>query len=114
MKRSTAPKLPTIDLEEQEWTDQPRQVPVTYPAEPVQRFINWLRHTKAWWEDVDLVHRRVLRLNAELVAARSAMPKPKPPMTPERRRAIALANLDKARAAKAAKAALPVPTPSGG
>lgn len=95
----------TIILQETEWTDQPRLVDVAYPVKPIQDFINWLRTSKAWWEDVDLVHRRVQKLNAELATLRSAAPKPKAPLTPEQRRAIAMANLAKARAAKAAKQA---------
>jgi hypothetical protein len=105
-KQPPQPTQPTIALQENEWTDQPRLVDVAFPAKPVQDFINWIRHTKAWWEDVDLVHRRVQRMNAELAALRPAA---KVPLTPERRRAIALANLAKARAANAAKrAAAPV------
>jgi len=88
-----------MKLQETEWTDQPRFVEVEYPDAPIAAFVNWLRTTKAWWEDVDLVHRRVLRLNAELAAERSKMPRPKAPLTKEQRKAIALANLAKARAA---------------
>ena len=109
MSKAKQPRQATIALEEQEWTDQPRTVLVPIPVKPVQDFVNWIRGTKAWWEDVDLVHRRVQRMNAEIAAERSKMPKAKAPMTPERRRAIAVANLAKARAANAAKrAAAPV------
>lgn len=102
MKQGTnkGPKPATIVLKDEEWTDQPRFVDVTYPAQPVQDFINWLRHSKAWWEDVSLVHRRFQKLNVELVAAKSAMPKPKAPLTKDERRAIALQNLARARVAR--------------
>ena len=70
----------TIDLIEVEWTDQPRNVNVTYPAAPVIDFLNWLRGSKAWWEDVELVHRRVRKLNADLAAIRSAQAVVKPPV----------------------------------
>lgn len=112
---------PTIVLQEEVWTDQPRLVPTTYPAKPVAEFVNWLRSTKAWWEDVDLVHRRVMKLNAELAAIRSAQPTVTTVIEVDRekneitldtrkrtRREIALANLEKARAKKAAKHAAPV------
>lgn len=105
---SHQPKQQTVVLQETEWTDQPRLVDVVYPLKPVQDFINWLRQGKAWWEDVELVHRRVQKLNAELATLRHAAPKVKAPLTPEQRKAIARTNLAKARAVKAAKKAAAV------
>lgn len=97
------PKPRTVVLQDLEWTDQPRHVPVEYPAEPVEAFVNWLRTTKAWWEDPEAVHRKVTKLNADLAAIKQARRQPRAHITPERRAQIARDNLKKARAAQAAK-----------
>lgn len=100
----------TIVLQDEVWTDQPRLVAFTYPAKPVQDFINWLRTSKAWHEDATMVERRFTILQRELAAGRAALPAPAPakvPLTAEQRKAISLANLAKARAARAAKHAAP-------
>lgn len=41
-----------------------------YPAKVIAEFVNWLRETKAWWEDVEMVHRKVVRLNQRLAELR--------------------------------------------
>lgn len=41
-----------------------------YPAKVIAEFVNWLRETKSWWEDVELVHRKVVRLNQRLAEHR--------------------------------------------
>lgn len=63
-----------MKLKETEWTDQPRTIEVEYPDAIVTKFVNWLRGTRAWHEDVEMVHRNVLALNRELAEYRQAHP----------------------------------------
>ena len=48
-----------------------RPVEVEYPDEWVQNFMNWLRRTKGWREDLDLVEERVMVLNRQFLEYRN-------------------------------------------
>lgn len=103
-----------MKLREWDW-DKQAFVEVDYPDAPIVQFMNWLRHTKAWHEDVELVHRKVLYLNkgfaehrqaqveALALTARNVTASPAP-VEPTRAE-VNRANLAKARAAKAARRA---------
>ncbi len=101
-----------MKLREWDW-DLGQDVQVDYPEPLVVEFVNWLRTTKAWHDDVELVHRRLLALNRQLAAHRQAAKEAAAATAramvapPKRsRREVATANLAKARAAKAAKRAV--------
>ena len=66
-------------------------VPVEYPDEVIAEFMNWLRRTSAWHEDVELVHRRVRRLNSQLADHRNAAVTIAPIPTVAERRTAGLA-----------------------
>ena len=48
-----------------------RPVEVEYPDEWVQNFMNWLRRTKGWREDLDLVEERIMVLNRQFLEYRN-------------------------------------------
>jgi hypothetical protein len=104
-------------LREWDW-DLQNYVTIEYPDEPIAQLMDWLRTTRSWHEDVELVHQRVRKLNAELAAIRSGLPKalsltastpapvpPVPPKAPRQQTPEQRAALERARAALAAKRA---------
>lgn len=57
-----------MKLKETDW-DAPggaREIEVEYPDAIIADFMNWIRKTSAWLENLELVHRRVRRLNGVL------------------------------------------------
>ena len=109
-------------LREWDW-DKQAFVEVDYPDAPIAEFINWLRTTKAWHADPEIVHRKLLYLNkgfsehrqsiveAQAATARNMAAKAevdrllakRNPARSEEQRARNRENLAKARAAKARK-----------
>ena len=59
-----------MKLKRYDWNLQ-RDVEIEYPDGPIKAFIDWLNNTKSWHEDVELCHRRLRKMNAELEIARS-------------------------------------------
>ena len=47
---------------------------VEYPDEPIAQFMDFLRSTKSWHEEPELVHRRLRKLELELSAYRAQHP----------------------------------------
>lgn len=91
-----------MKLKEQDWNAPGgvAEVDVEYAdTRPVEEFINWLRRTNRWREDIHDVERRLMRLNAALLEQRTVAPTPAPTVTPKPDR------FAKAREAKARKRA---------
>jgi hypothetical protein len=59
-----------MKLKRWDW-DAQNYVEIEYPDGPIKAYIDWLNNTKAWIDDVELVHRRLRKMNAELEIARS-------------------------------------------
>lgn len=90
--------------------DAQNYIETEYPDAPIAEFINFLRTTKAWHADPEIVHRKLLTLNrvfAEhrqaIVEAKIATAKNMTAEAAELRRARNRENLRKARFAKAEK-----------
>lgn len=66
------PVAPTIALKDWDW-DREGYVVTDYPAAPAIEFIDWLRTTKAWHNDPEMVHRRVKQLNERFSAHRQTL-----------------------------------------
>lgn len=54
-----------LALRKWDW-DAQRFVEVLTPPGPIVKFMLWLRETKAWHEDVELVHRRFRAMEKEV------------------------------------------------
>jgi hypothetical protein len=95
-------------------------VQVDYPEGPIVDFLDWLRQTKAWHEDVEMVHRKLRNLNTKLAefrqqAKHEAAAQAAQAAEQEARAQVARANLEKAREAKKRKRAEPItPVTAGG
>lgn len=102
-----------MKLFETDW-DAPggaKQVEVDYPDAIIQGFVNWMRTTKRWLDDPEMLERRFRKMNSELaesrqrprpIAAPATTSTPSTEPTTAQKRA---AGLQKARDAKAAKKA---------
>jgi hypothetical protein len=44
---------------------------IEYADEPIKRFLDWMAESKSWHDNVELVHQRFRKMNAELEIARS-------------------------------------------
>lgn len=98
-----------MKLREWDW-DRQAFVETDYPDGPIVEFVNWLRTTKAWHADPELVHRKLLHLNRgfaehrqSVVEAAVETAKNMTASAKERRAAVNRENLKKARAAQARK-----------
>lgn len=63
-----------MKLQEIDWNNPAGASPVEveYPDALIQEFMNWLRRTTAWKEDVSVVDRRLGALNRKLVEIKNA------------------------------------------
>ena len=61
-----------MKLREWDW-DKQNFVEQDYPDGPIVSFVNWLRTTKAWHQDPELVHVQLRRLNQTFSAHRQAI-----------------------------------------
>ena len=60
-----------MKLREWNW-DAQAFIETDYPDGTVADFVNWMRTTKAWHADPELVHGRLLRMNQKLAEHRQA------------------------------------------
>src|ERR1043166_1838088 len=60
----------TIRLRKWNWDAQGYDE-IAYPIQPAMDFLNWMGTTRSWHDDVELVHRRFRRMQAECEIARS-------------------------------------------
>lgn len=102
-------------------------IDVEYPDAIIQSFVNWMRTSKRWMDDPEMLIRRFRKMNSELMDSRNAarlataefarqagVKLPEPTKLPERTTAEKrAAGLQKAREAKAAKKAAEIAAMAG-